>query len=544
MTKMMKSHFYLFCAISSLILNFSCQRAVDSESTMISIELPGVAPQNQGLPIAKMIDDSTKISSLSAGESADQQSESFLEIVSTGYSADSNYPINCYLIAVSGPEIFLKKNFCGKTNTAQNLLERTYSFGTFIGLRPAGSTLELEATPGDNRQIVIFGLHSTSAEACTDFINKPSKTNFSKPHMLGMSAAMKFEGGKSIIVPVNLEMPTETNQMDDCVLNNDQQKQMPIANTITIDNRSFPFNNLRSKTGGNGITCEPFDIQLKYVDSNSNQQQGVMPNAIAVQISRTRSDNALTTQKTLFADANACVANDATAPTYIIIPAGDSVRRVWSRITLDDGTPSDYTATSNGLLSVATNFSVYDQTTTFMYDAILPRQISKNDCVPLSISIKQINGITPSSLPISGDFTIAAVDSSSNPIGQFYSDTGCTTSRSQSVLLTGTSAVVYYKTDQATSFVDIKINKQYSPLLALPFNQRLMIQTKPTGYNPVVSQMRLSIKSHFPKDINCVPLNIQFMDQAGFLIPATNSTLEFVPGESDINQLYLYDSHT
>ncbi len=538
------------------MLNFSCQRAVDSESTKISITLPGSAPQNQGASIAKIIDASTKISALSAGESDGQQSENFLDILPTGYSAVGNYPINCYLVAISGPENFLKNNFCGKTNSAQNTLDRTYSFGTFIGLRPAGSAFEFEAVPGDNRQILIFGLHSTSAQACTDFTNKPSKTNFSKPHMVGLSAAMRFEAGKSITVPVNLDMPTTANQMDDCAINNEQQKQIPIANAIAIENRSFPFNVLRDPVSANsGVTCEPFDIQLKNIDPNSNQQnQGVLSVAVNVKITYSQAGSSL--DKSLFENAANCV-NDSSSSLTTTISAGETQHRVWARFISSDPTSSDYVPTvvtaSSSLQSISQNFQMYHQANQKMYNAILPKQIAPGECLPIKASLLSISGASPISLPTNAGFNVAGENfSGTQTLAYFYLDSTCQTNISAVNLATSVynSPVFYLKlvpnAETISSGLIVKIHEQVANG-SIDFQQYIKIATKPANYNPVVSQMRLSVKSHFPTYASggiCIPINIQLMDQAGFAATApASSTLEYLPAESFITSgIILYDN--
>ncbi len=550
----MKPYFYLVCVISFSILNFSCQRAVDSESTKISISLPGTAPQNQGAAISQIIDASTKISVLSAGESDNQESENFLDILPTGYSTIGSYPINCYLVAISGPEVFLKNNYCGKQNSALNTLDRTYSFGTFIGLRPAGSTFEFEAVPGDNRQIIIFGLHSTSAQACTDFINKPSKTNFSKPHMVGLSAAMKFEAGKSITVPVNLDMPTATNQMDDCAINNDQQKQIPIANAIAIENRSFPFNVLRDPVSANsGVTCEPFDIQLKNIDPNSNQQnQGVLSVAVNVKITYSQAGSSL--DKTLYENAADC-ANDILSSPTTIIPAGETQHRTWTRFSSGDPTSSDYTpivTTGSSLQSISQNFQMYHQANQKMYNAILPKQIAPGECLPIKASLLSISGASPISTPSNASFYLEAKNfSETTTLAHVYSDSACANGIA-GITMTGfyNSPVFYLKLDAnaetIASGLMIKLSEQVANG-SLDYKQFIKIATKPANYNPVVSQMRLSVKSHFPTYASggiCIPINIQLMDQAGFAATApASSTLEYLPAESFITSgIILYDN--
>lgn len=536
---------------------FSCQRAVDTEVSKISITLPGNAPLAENASISKIIYQSTKVSALgTAADSSDQQqSESFLDIVPTGYSvATGAYPINCYLVTLVGPEAFLKANYCGGKNS-DGTVNQDYSFGTFIGLRPAGSVLEFDAPPGDNRQIMIFGLHSTDPLACTDLLaSKPSKTNFSKPQMLGISAAMKFNAGQSIVVPVDLSSPSTATQVDDCVLNNDQ-RQPVIANAMAIENRSFPYNVLRLNLASSiSYTCEPLDIQFKSVTATS-ETPGILAQSIAVSIQAAASTvpGAALSTKQLFSTYSECnTPANLTGSLAVVVPLGAVQHRVWARFASADQTDMIYTPTTltaaSGLQGLPRTFGFAQESSTFslesyVYDSFLPRMIQPNQCIPIKVSLLKPSGFLMSgSTGFGTNFNITATDSTNTSIdNSFFNDSGCTSFDSTTTVNSPLPSVpmqktVYFKLPSSAlvgtssggngSMVSIQIAASVANARALPFKQFINVQNPPTNYIPAITQMRVAVKSYFPSFLPpsgtstalCIPLNIQLMDQAGFLM--------------------------
>ena len=535
---------------------YSCHRAVETESTKLSIQLPGMSNSSAKINSSNIdIIQSLKVSILSSnvteGESSEQNNENFLDILPTGYdnvATPTNYPINCYLVGITGPESFLQKNSCGIKN-ATGQVDANYKFGTFIGLRPSGAVLELDAVPGDNRQVYIFGLHSTSAAECKDFANKPSKNNFSKPHILGTSAALKFEAGKSITVPINLAMPSHATQLDDCEINNDQSKQNLIADTVSMYNQSFPFNNLRLPISAN-TTCEPLDIQFR--NSTDNSRQALLANSGTLTMSYTVSGDPTIYNSDIYQDFQTCN-NSASGgsvnipSSFITVSAGSSFIRVWTPLANNGASIYSYKPSVANLTSIASQYFADLQTLRFTYHTTLPRQIDSLNpqCLNFMVTYRNIYGEIPVSATSSFDAT--AVDGNLNTIGDFYSDANCSTASSSFQLSSPSDNKlknIYFKlrANVTNNYVNIKLRRTDNLAMTvgyetLDFFQQIQIRQKPTDYISTISQFRARTISSLPSRKSnttslCNPIDVQALDQNGFLIAAsTIDKIEIDPAD-------------
>ncbi len=295
----------------------SCTRSVDTDTAKVVIQLPQFT-------LASLKSEALKSKVTAMNETIDVEDRSedaFSDITPTGYTNNAgDVPINCYLVGIGGPEAFLNVNFAGLKNT-QGILIPSVQFGPFVGIKPAGASIELSVAPGDNRTVFVFGFHSVDISLCQDIQTageKTSKSNFSKPYLIGKSDPLKFVGGQEITVSVNLQTIANSTKLDDFYFPSFGDKiSRPPATHIAVENNSFPQNIIRTN---NTFTCEPLDIVLR---SGENSGAGILPYPVQASIIKNSSVS------TIYTDYLRCLNNSA--DTTVAIPSGQSSVRVWAR---------------------------------------------------------------------------------------------------------------------------------------------------------------------------------------------------------------------
>jgi|GEM_PF-1519371 hypothetical protein len=179
----------------ALLCTLSCTRSPD---TRLTIQLPEAVPLSKGTVAAQAV--SPPIGEISADSPWN------------GASVNAASEVNCYLVAVSGPEPVLKRNTCTLLGKVQPL-----KFGPYVGGVPAGSTIELNVLSGAERTIYLFGMKADEGY-CRDFsINGPVKYKVSYPRLLATKTT-NLSAGKNQIV---LKMPSDNeipnfDQLDNC----------------------------------------------------------------------------------------------------------------------------------------------------------------------------------------------------------------------------------------------------------------------------------------------------------------------------------------
>ncbi len=130
--------------------------------------------------------------------------------VSTGFAGD--FPINCYMVLISGPEPELQKNYCERKNDPTFSPRRV---GIWAGGVASGGTLELDVPAGSDRSVVIAGFYSQSG-FCRDFHKNGFSKGLSRPYLLGEVEQVNLPGGQTTEVPVALNFNPEL-WFDSCV---------------------------------------------------------------------------------------------------------------------------------------------------------------------------------------------------------------------------------------------------------------------------------------------------------------------------------------
>lgn len=127
-------------------------------------------------------------------------------------SISASSEINCYIVAVGGPQPDLEMNNCKAKNTNQVLA----TFGPLEGGVPAGQSISIEVPSGPDRRIYLFGTKA-STEGCIDFtINGPPQGKNSYPRLLNTVTKSLSPGEQTITmsVPASLANLPEVDQCE------------------------------------------------------------------------------------------------------------------------------------------------------------------------------------------------------------------------------------------------------------------------------------------------------------------------------------------
>ena len=123
--------------------------------------------------------------------------------------------VNCYVVAVGGPEPELRGNYCKEKTTDAEL----FRFGPFEGGIPAGSQISIDVPSGSARKVILLALQAQPG-ACRSFKNQgPASGQVSYPRVVGIKSVDLSPGtaNVSFAIPTNL---TALSQIDDCSVAN------------------------------------------------------------------------------------------------------------------------------------------------------------------------------------------------------------------------------------------------------------------------------------------------------------------------------------
>lgn len=128
--------------------------------------------------------------------------------ISTGFSG--SFPINCYIIFVSGPEPEMQRNFCERKNDGAFTPRKV---GLWAGGTSAGGTLAIDVPAGNDRVVMIAGFYAQNG-SCVNFRNGLN-SGLSRPYLLGETGPVNLIGGQTAEVAVNMNFAA-TNWFDNC----------------------------------------------------------------------------------------------------------------------------------------------------------------------------------------------------------------------------------------------------------------------------------------------------------------------------------------
>jgi hypothetical protein len=269
---MNKTLYVLLCSMSLLL---SCARSIDDSSGKISVVLP-----YQNSTLSDALDPFSVVNSMG---NDDDEHEEFNSFIMPSFIPASQFPVNCYLIAVGSEtnESAFATNYCGKRSTVTGRIDSEFKFGPFVGLVPAGADVEIPVIPGEKRKLYVFAIHAQNLAACklltAEKGQNPSKENFSRPHFVGMSSGFSVASGQVTSVSVNMFQPIAANSIEDCVISSIDSDVIPAANSLVLERRNFPYDVLAPAISGDLMPssrrCDYFDVTPKYQSTDGTSSR-------------------------------------------------------------------------------------------------------------------------------------------------------------------------------------------------------------------------------------------------------------------------------
>lgn len=518
---------------STFLLFFGCTRAVDSEKSKVIIQLPAEANSAASQVTASPFTNNNFVNKLETYESSGTgDDDAFSEIQPSGYSASgttSSYPINCYLVAVKGPEEFMNRSSCKKESSG-GTTATTYTFGPKLGLRSAGSTLELEVPPGDNREVMIFGLHAFEQADCKDLSLAPKKSSFTHPYFLGKSATLKFEPGKEISVPINLATVSQFAdfKIEDCTFENDSAP--PQATSVQIVTDRAPYG-IFARPASGVASCHPIDVELK-MNSLPLAPRATLNSPVRIKIAQI---NPSSGDLSFYTDYLTCV-NDTALSLFINsfdFQAGESFKRIWIKPQSTGSQNVDYrpSVVSNGsgtapsLLSSLAQFQYIPSeraSSSHILDPVLPSKIKPDECYPLKMFVNNSSNGTRA-VSILSDMLGLYLKNGPTPIASIYNSANCVQASQMPTIPfnPGSSPISVtefsYSMKIPSSSVSGRTVLQFTSTLSgdITHTRHLVVDTPKEPYQPMLSN--ISAKTMISlKEGQCIPIHIELLDQKGF----------------------------
>lgn len=383
-----------------------CNRAVDSASTKISIQLPSLGASKVATgkpPLSKaIISNDGKIVN------------DWASITPNGISS-----ISCYMVTVSGPESGYNKNRCGRKSTSVNTvngLTTDISFGSFLGVTPAGQTLELDVPSGSDRVFTLIGFQlietSSVADACAN-INSTNfdKSKLSKPFILGQSASTELKptaGNEFVSIPISMTF-NERSYLDDCEGQDFTAFDNRSPVKVSLKKTMFP------EEAAIGGACTPVDVQIldskgRMTISRSNTSLKIV-NPVGETIST-------------YPTFTNCNGHTGLADSFII-ESNTSTTQRWYRANATVGS-SDFLRidpSSSSLVNENSNTSLHIPNflpTKIKLQVIGPTVVAADVCYKYEIAFRALSGVGYSPDPMTSVY-VATPDQT-----ELYTDMNCT----------------------------------------------------------------------------------------------------------------------
>lgn len=503
----------LLFLLSSIFILSSCDRAMNTETTRLNIELPASANSyilNQNSNFMRSLN--VNILNLDT---------EYLEILPTGFGSGVA-PVNCYFVTVTGPEDFMNVNYCGKVDS-NGQLTKDHTFGTHVGYVSSASNLAVDVPSGKNRVVKLFGFHVTSVDECKDTRDEPARNAMSFPYYVGKSAETNLDGTTKVVT-VQLETPVSTNRMDDCKINF-ENSIADEANSIGVDISEFPYGYARIPASV-GFTCELVKFSLFNGGIDKKPAALLLRSNYNFEIS---TDGTNYEARDLYATYNACQSNFTGSPSFSIAGSRDRSDK-WIRLLAGDGNITHYRASSVGRVDITATASPMilnnSPSVTQVFDLIgMPKNIVNGQCYPFRIGFRDLYGQFPL-LTASTNVSIHTKLNGTTISSGFFTDPGCTAFTAGPVTLPSNqslSSTVYYMQlnigealdGRLAEFEVIRNSGGPGGLVSttkIPF--RLIFNATNT---PVLSKINFSALKYIATNGSdrCVPLVLNLLDQNG-----------------------------
>ena len=178
---------YIYLLLMSVLTLAACDRLKMDESSKVRIQLPSTA-------------ETSKLQSLGSVTAYGGDGS---QIPSTGFSGAA--PINCYIVAIGGPEDEFQRNTCSRKDGSFQVRK----VGPWVGGAAPGTDLTLDVTSGKDRVVYVVGVYAPTG-TCQDFKGPAGFDNMnSLPYLLGETAPTEFKAGDSVSVTVPMTFSTD-----------------------------------------------------------------------------------------------------------------------------------------------------------------------------------------------------------------------------------------------------------------------------------------------------------------------------------------------
>lgn len=502
----------LLYSFSSILLFSACDRAVNTDTTRLTIQLPS------SISSGVLNSDSNFMRSLNVNIlNLDTQ---YLEILPTGF-ASGTAPVNCYFITVTGPEEAMNVNYCGKIDS-EGQLSKDHSFGTHMGYVSAASAVTVEVPTGRKRVVKLFGFHVTSIDQCKDIADDPNRSAMSYPYYVGKSGETDLDGTTKVVT-VQLETPVSNNRMDDCQIRS-ESPLISEADAIGIETNDFPYGYARIPISV-GFTCEPVRFSL-YNGGNDKKPAALLSRSnYEFQISI---DGTNYEARNLYPNYASCQTDVLSSTTFSISAFREKTEK-WIRLTNGDSSITHFRASSISRTDITATASPINFSSVpaliYVFDLIgMPDKIVSGACYPFRIGYRDLYGQFPA-LASSSDISIHTKLNGTTLSTTFFTDSGCTSSTSSVVLPTNQSLSTntYYMrlinseamNEQLAEFEVIKNSGGPAGLVTTTkIPVRLIFNATNT---PLLSKISFSGLRYIATNGSdrCVPLTVNLLDQNG-----------------------------
>ena len=349
-----------------MALNTSCTRANNSTS-VVRIELPKEAA-NKNFNLAKSLNFNLYNSNpdVAALADADWSNES-----ATGFEGSN--PINCYFATVYSDDLVRDRRLACYRNVLGEKIPYN-EYGVIAGAAYSGETLNIEVSPGEGRELMVFGMHAQSKEYCTNVTDSNfDKSRLSRPLMVGKTTVNILRPEVEVTIDLSYDKNKSIDGCDLLIGSNNNTTNSYIK-TVLVGNPSY---------GEHISNNQCYQIQTYITDASGSKNF----NAPASDLTLSLHNNFGT-----FASLSTCLAAPSpfSGDTTFVYSATESDVKRWIK-----GNGSIYNHPYLRLSSEPTGYKelltpLYTHTSSAISPTIsFPKQIVNDTCYAISFSTKE-----------------------------------------------------------------------------------------------------------------------------------------------------------
>lgn len=372
-------------------------------------------------------------------------SASKVSATSVGFAEPTSMDeLNCFYVAVVGPEDNMSDLICGQSNADKSITE-LFRAGKLIGGVPrtvgSATAIEAEVPSGADREFILLGIKRQHNWLCqyggdeTNFYGTNPTSARSSVYILGRSEKIHLEAGSTSSVSISSELKP-TQWISEC-----RRSSAAPGEWDTQENASFLFMT-KSQFPASNRTIEDTCVALDFDLKNSRRALATLGTDITVEMQGSMTDTTNFTTEMTFASYNDCMGDPQTnsAATFTIPAGATSTQRFIKMPQRPAGlnpVHSHYVhyrlvpSVHNVKMSLFAQ-SVYAYTGIFVepstalsYDLQGPNLLVKDQCYKFFVGVKEMSQASSSSL------TAKPYKFSNIRNYKIYSDASCSTEITQ-----------------------------------------------------------------------------------------------------------------